>query len=232
MASSLGMAPVASRLRVPSTVSASRTRLLLAAGAAAGPIYLSVGLAQALLRPGFDLRRHDLSLLSNGDLGWVQVTNFLLSGALVLLGALGVRRALGDGRGARWAPILIGLYGLGLIGAGLFSADPALGFPLGTPAEANTVSWHGLLHFACGGLGFLGLIAACGLLSRRFAEQHERRWAIYSAVTGLTFFASFVGIASGSGNSATIFGFWVGIVLAWSWLTSLALRLLRDLPTD
>ena len=45
------------------------TRALLAAGVVAGPLfYVMVGI-QALTRPGFDIRRHPLSLLSLGDLG-------------------------------------------------------------------------------------------------------------------------------------------------------------------
>ena len=207
---------------------ASVTRRLLACGALAGPLSLVLGLGQALLRPGFDLTRHDLSLLSNGELGWIQVANFLLTGALVVAGAVGVRRALRSGRGATWAPMLIAVYGLGLIGAGLFSADPALGFPPGTPAAANSISWHGLLHFACGGVGFLALIAACAMFSRRFSALRQPGWAAYSATTGVVFFAAFVGIASGSGNSWSILGFWIGVVLAWSWLTTLSLRLFSN----
>src|SRR3989441_5108147 len=108
------------------------TRTLLACGAVAGPLYLVVGLAQAFTRPGFDLTRHPLSLLSNGDLGWIQITNFLLSGLLVVAGAVGMRQALASGRGRTWGPLLVGVYGLGLIGAAFFVADPAQGFPPGT----------------------------------------------------------------------------------------------------
>jgi len=152
----------------PST-STVLTRRLLSAGALAGPVYLGVGLAQALTRPGFDITRHDLSLLSNGDLGWIQVTNFIVSGVLVIAGALGVRRALRAGRAGTWGPLLVGVYGLGLIGAGFFVADPVAGFPPGTPVDTPTFSWHGLLHFASGGIGFLGLIAATLVCARRFA---------------------------------------------------------------
>ena len=204
---------------------ARTTRALLACGAAAGPLYLVVGLAQALTRPGFDITRHDLSLLANGDLGWIQVANLVVSGLLVLAGATGLRRALGAGRGRTWAPLLLGLYGLGLVGAGIFTADPALGFPPGTPADARSVSWHGLLHLVCGGIGFLGLIAACFVLARRFVGDRDRRWALASAVTGVVFLAGFVGIASGSGAGWTILGFWIAVVVAWTWLTALSVRM-------
>ena len=52
------------------------TGTLLTCGAAAGPLYALTGLVQILTRPGFDARRHALSLLSNGEFGWVQIGNF------------------------------------------------------------------------------------------------------------------------------------------------------------
>ena len=206
--------------------SEGRPRALLLAGAVAGPLYLVVGLIQAFTRPGFDLRRHDLSLLANGDLGWIQMSNLIVSGLLVIAGAAGIRRCLASGRGRTWGPLLVGVYGIGLIGAGFFTADPALGFPPGTPADAHSVSWHGLLHFVSGGVGFLSLIAGCFVFARRFAAGGERAWATYSVATGVVFFLAFAGIAAGSGNSWTILGFWIGVVLAWSWITAMAVRLI------
>jgi hypothetical protein len=41
---------------------------------------------QMLVRDGFDIRRHALSLLTNGDLGWIQILNFVLTGLLVIAG--------------------------------------------------------------------------------------------------------------------------------------------------
>ena len=201
---------------------------MLLCGLIAGPFYLVVGLIQALTRPGFDLTRHDLSLLANGDLGWIQITNLVLTGVLVAGFAVGLRRALSSGRGRTWGPLLLGVYGVGLIGAGFFIADPGFGFPPGTPADAHIMSWHGLLHFVCGGIGFLGLIAACFVMASRFAAARHRRWAAYSRATGLIFLAAFVGIAMGSGQSWSVLGFWIGVVVAWAWIAALALKLLTE----
>jgi len=203
-----------------------RIRALLLGGAVAGPLYLAVGLVEAFTRPGFDIRRHDLSLLANGDLGWIHITDLVVTGLLVVAGAIGMRASLAAGRGRTWGPLLVGVYGVGLIGAGFFTADPALGFPPGTPADAHAVSWHGLMHFVSGGIGFLSLIAGCLVFARRFAAGGERAWAAYSAVTGVVFLLAFVGIAAGSGNGWTILGFWIGVVLAFSWVTAMSLRLL------
>jgi len=208
---------------------AAITKYLLAGGAVAGPIYIIVAVVQALTRPGFDLLRHDVSLLSNGDWGWIQIANFWVSGLLVLAGAVGLWRVLRAGTGRFWGPLLVGVYGLGLIGAGIFKADPAAGFPPGTPETVTTISTSGLLHFVCGGLGFLALIAGCFVFARRFAKSGERGWAIYSVATGVIFFAGFAGIATGSGQSWSVIGLWIGVIVAWAWITIVSARLINQL---
>lgn len=51
----------------------STTKSMLGYGVIAGPVYvLAVGI-QAFTRDGFDIGRHAASLLSNGDLGWIQM---------------------------------------------------------------------------------------------------------------------------------------------------------------
>ena len=217
---------------VPATACDSRTRVtrsLLGYGALAGPLYVAVSLAQALLRPGFDLTRHEWSLLADGPLGWIQVVNFWLSGAMVLAFAVGLRRALTPGRGARWAPRLIGLYGIGLVLAGLFRADPALGFPPGTPAGPAAISWHGLLHLLSATAGFAGLIAACFVMAARFASEGRRGWAIGSRLVGVVFAAGFAGVASGAGGAATTLGFTAAVLIGWAWLSAVAVDRYRVL---
>lgn len=208
----------------PSSATDKTTRVLLMCGAVAGPLYIILALLQGFIRDGFSPIRHSVSLLSIGDLGWIQITNFLVSGLLVIAGAAGLRRSMDSGPGRRWGPVLIGLYGVGLIGAGIFVADPMNGFPPGTPENASTVSWHGLLHFIVGGLGFLALIAACFVFARRFKVLKRRGWAAYSVLTGIIFFAAFAGITSGSTQASVIVGFWIGVMLAWTWLSAVMLR--------
>jgi hypothetical membrane protein len=214
---------IAARI-APMDRSGGLVRALLLGGAIAGPLYLAVGLAEAFTRPGFDIRRHDLSLLANGSLGWIHIADLVVTGLLVVAGAVGMRPTLTSGRGRTWGPLLVGVYGVGLIGAGFFTADPALGFPPGTPADAHAVSWHGLMHLVSAAVGFLALIAGCLVFARRFAAGGERGWAAYSAVTGLVFLLAFIGIAAGSGSGWAILGFWIGVVLTFSWVTATCLR--------
>ncbi|SRR6266566_9158944 len=79
-----------------------QTRALLICGLIAGPFYIVVGLIQAFTRPGFDITRHDLSLLANGDLGWIQIANLVVTGLLIVAFAFGVRQALHAGPGRTW----------------------------------------------------------------------------------------------------------------------------------
>jgi hypothetical membrane protein len=207
-------------------------RRLLMAGTVAGPLYLGVGFAQAVVRDGFDITQHAFSLLANGRFGWIQIVNLVLTGALVIIAAQGVRRALEladpSGRGARSSGRLLSVYGASLIVAGVFTADPALGFPPGTPAGPTPISWHGLVHFAAGGVGFACFIAACLVLARRFHRQGMRPWAIFSAATGVIFLFAFLGISSGSQGPTTL-AFVGAVTLSFVWLLALTRKLARTI---
>ena len=195
-------------------------------GVVAGPLYVAIGLAQILTRDGFDMRRHAISVLSNGDLGWIQIASFLVSGVLVLAGAAGVRRAWRGQRGGTWAPLLLAVYGVGLIGAGIFRADPGNGFPPGVAAPPH-ISRSGLLHFVFGGIGFYGLIAASFVFARRFASVGQRGWSAYSVFSGVVFFVSFAAIASGSTSAAVMLAFYAAVAWIWMWHAAVHANLVR-----
>ncbi len=210
----------------------STTRLLLLCGAIAGPLYVVLGIFQMLIRPGFDPTRHDLSLMSNGELGWIQISNFIVTGLLTIAGAVGMRRALQSGRGRTWGPLLIGLYGLGLIGAGIFVADPINGFPPGAATGTPVITSNGILHLVTGAIGFLGLIAACFVFARRFRSLNQPGWANFSIATGVIFFAAFFGIAMGTQQGGAILtfvtlAFTFAVILGWSWISLLSVKLMK-----
>jgi hypothetical protein len=204
-------------------------RIALIAGAVAGPLYVCVGTLEALMRRGFDIRIHSLSLLANGPGGWIHATLLVVSGLLTLIGALGLasaqRRTL-----RRSYSMIIGLavYGLGIATAGMLRADPAEGFPIGTPpGPPVAVTASGIGHLVAGGLGFLGFIVACLACGRRSAKAGDRTWAACSAVVGVYYLVALAGIASGAGNPVINIAFTVAVALGWVWLTALVIRALR-----
>jgi hypothetical protein len=205
-----------------------RVRLVLLAGAIAGPLYISVGILEALLRQGFDIRIHSLSLLANGTAGWIHSTMMVTSGLLTVAGALGLNSIQRSGRRSYAMIIGLAVYGLGIATAGLLRADPADGFPIGTPAgPPDMVTASGIGHLVAGGLGFLGLIVACLACARRSIRAGDRIWAAVSAVIGIYYLVAFAGIASGAGNPVINIAFTVAVALGWGWVTALYLRALR-----
>ena len=174
------------------------TRALLACGAVAGPLYVTVTMAQALTRDGFDLRQHRFTLLTSGDLGWIHQSNMLLVGVLTVLLAVGVRQILRTGRGAVWGPRLLGMFGVAYIVGGMLRADPVAGFPPGTTPEMVQTTWQGAVQNASRGVSSLLLIATSGVIAGWFAAEGRRVWAwFYGAAIPMVFVAlTAVGFAS------------------------------------
>jgi hypothetical membrane protein len=202
------------------------TRTLLGAGAAAGPLWIAVSVVQAATRDGYDITRHPLSQLSTGSLGWLQITNFVVAGALLVAGATGLRRVLAGRPGGRWAPRLIGAAGAGMIAAGVLVMDPADGFPSGTPAGMPaTMSWHSVGHLVAGTITFNCLIAACYVLARHFAKAGARGRAVTAVLAGTALLAA--NGWSGTGGAAGSLVLAIGAFCALLFVSATAARYRR-----
>jgi Protein of unknown function (DUF998) len=202
----------------------TRTRRLLTCGVVAGPFFIILAALQVAFRDGFDLTRHPLSLLSLGDLGWIQITNFVVSGLLSIACAFGVRRAMQPGRGATWGPLLLGVYGVGLVVAGVFVADASMGFPPGAPeGTPDTLSWHAILHGVGTALAFPSLVVACFVVVRRFVALKQRWWAAYSATTGVAALA----LTAWPDQDGISLRLAIGAVLTFGWLSAIAAHLIN-----
>lgn len=198
---------------------------LVGAGWGVAPVFYGLALFQLLIRPDFDIRVLPISFLSLGELGWIQVANFIITGGLALACAYGLRGILRGEKAGTWGPILVGLYGLGMIMAGLFRPDPIPGVSPGVDAGttvAMTVS--GALHMVGFFLAFPSLIAACFVFTRRFLASGQKGWAIYCAATGIA--VPVMTIASALAPA------WAGVIVAaaglalFAWLAAIAAKIL------
>lgn len=201
-----------------------RDRLLLAGGVLAGPIFAGSALIQGLTRDGFDFRRHPVSVLSTGELGWIQILTFLVTG-LLTIGAARTLPRLASG-GPVWIPRLLTLYGIGLVGAGIFSADPGDGFPAGTPRGPGQISWHGGLHFLAAAVAFVSLIVATVLLARRAARSGDRLDAAAHLAVGTYFAVAWLAMIVAPGP-VTMGGFGLAVAVGWAWVTVVLARAAR-----
>ena len=224
---------------VMSTSMGSWTKFLLLCGALAGPFFTIVWFVQGLTRSNYDPLRYAISSLSVGELGWIQIANFLVTGSLMLAFATALRRILSGPSGSFWGPMLIGLAGIGLIGAGLFVTDPLNGYPPGTPLIPTERTPHGILHDLFGVPVFLGLPIACFVFARLFARRDEHNWAWYSRLSGIGMFAVFFVARLGFRMLETYpalaanFGLLqrITLTIGFGWLTLLAIYMLKATST-
>jgi hypothetical protein len=151
------------------------------------------------------------------------VVEFVISGLMAGLFAIGIRQTLRPGRADTFGPALVGVYGLGMIGGGIFIPDPALGWPAGAPAGLpEHLSTSSTLHTVFAATAFMSLIAAGLVLARRFAGQGRRAWATYSATSSVT---TFILTALPWSDDSASLRFAAGAVIISGWLAALSWRL-------
>ncbi|MFC9585975.1 DUF998 domain-containing protein [Streptomyces yangpuensis] len=204
---------------VPSSRAALRR--WLAGGIAAGPVFLAAGVAQGVVRDGFDFSRNALSQLALGEAGWVQTVNFLLAGTLLVMGAVGLRQVLGGTPRGIWGPALIGVFAASFWAAAVFPADAGAGFPTGAP-DATVMSSDGTVHMAAGMIGYLALCAALLVLAGSLAARGHHRWAVASRLVPVAVLAGF------AASAASVLAFTAGAGLGLLWLTAVTTRLACD----
>ena len=204
-------------------------KLPLYAGVVGPLLFIVVFLIEGLTRPGYSAWRHYVSQLSTGPGGWVQVANFLVCGTLVMVYAIGLRLATRSIA----APILQGLFGITLLVAGVFSTDPALGYPPGAPIMHTT---SGMIHgFA--GLGAFSLLPATTfVMAAWFRRHHSGRWLWYSIGVGVVMIVTFIASTTFSAmdaagtlpNAPTGFFQRIAIIAGWTWMAMVALHFIRS----
>jgi hypothetical membrane protein len=209
-----------------------KTKALLACGMIGGPLFVGAFVVEGATRANYDPLRHPVSSLALGESGWMQVANFIVAGLLMLACAVGLRLALRPLRGSIWGPLLVGVWAIGLLCAGIFVTDPVSGYPPGTSDRLSGHSWHGALHDLFSLAAFVALSAACFVLSCRFAARGERGWAIYSVFSGFAFAVAFVLSSAGFGQAEGLVGLAglfqrIAVIVGFGWLTLLAVHLLR-----
>jgi hypothetical membrane protein len=196
-------------------------RTLLVGGIISAPLFFTISIILALTRTGFDIQRHAISTLTLGDLGWIQSANFIITGILAILTSIGIRLFFKGDKSGTWGSILIGIYGLGMILAGLFQPDPGLGFPSVAPEGAPaSMSIYAAIHTFAFFIAFICLIAACFVLARRFSKENRQGWRVYSIATGiLAPVLIILGMSLGT---------WIGLIMAvagmiaFGWVSALS----------
>lgn len=99
-----------------------------AIGALGAVLFVLVFLIDRATRPGYSPGRHTVSALALGPRGWVQRANFVVGGAGISTGAVGLLTS-GD---HRMLGLILTVFGLGLT-ASVVPMDAMRGYPPETP---------------------------------------------------------------------------------------------------
>jgi len=195
-------------------------RAALLVGAIVPPLFVAIFLIGGLIHPGYNAITDYVSELSRGEMGWLQVLNFVILGIGMLTFAAGIRWGAGRGAGSTAGPIIFALVGVASLVGGIFVTD------LHTAKVATT---SGTIHDLAALLIFAGATVASFVFARRF----HNRMRIYSIATGLFVVASFVALSPLT-SAFDILGVTqrVTVIAAFAWITvlALALRAERALP--
>lgn len=200
------------------------TRAGTGAGLAAGPLFLTTvaintwasidflhGIGWRLIG-GKDIPWP--SSLAAGPYGWVQITNFLLAGLLILLFAAALRRALPARRASSVAFVALTSAGIA-IAASAFPVDPTM------IATGDPSTWHGWIH----GLAFLVALPSVLIapVATALAMRGDSRWrplgklSVAATLTMITLLALPLDDA----------GFYLFLTVVFGWIALISVRLQR-----
>ena len=199
-------------------------RLLMLLGVVAGLLFCLVATIEMFRRPGFDLARHAISMLSLGKDGWIMKATFLASGALTFACAVGLFIALEK----TWPNMafagLIGIYGVGLAIAGVFDAPASFGFPQGTPIDQQPIMTRSAtLHSVGFMVAFNSLIIAAFIFAYLSFGSGHTLMTIFSLISGIA-----MPVLVGLGISMTVapgIAFYLAAIAGWLWLGIVVLAL-------
>lgn len=195
-------------------------RAAAVSGLAGPPLFalLTVGLTVAqydfmrslgwhpITRPGLDWP----SGLALGPYGWLQVVNFVVSGALLAVFGVGLHRGVSQGRGSKVGPALLAVSGVAMMLLG-FKTDPTLDGEPRTP--------HGWAHDVAFVLFAISFVAALFFLWRRMIK--DAAWRTHGRYTLLAGMLAMLSLALPGVR------FYAFLAVALVWIEATALRLRR-----
>ncbi len=171
-----------------------------------------------------------VSALSLGTRGWIQITNFIVFGLLLLLFTFGVASEFQNGKASKAGPLLLLITAIGFLLSGPFVMDPMGTLP-------SQMSVHGTLHGIFGGIVFSLMPVTCFVFLRRFREDQKWRflqWWTLSAGIIITVGVVLLSIATKLPALQKSFIDWLGLIQRTAivpymiWLFTFALGLYRQ----
>lgn len=184
-------------------------RRLQAVAGVLAPVGFTVSVvAQSLARDDHHLLHDPASALAAGPEGWIQNLTFAVAGGLILAFGLGLHLTIQPPRHFDPGPQLLGLFGLGLVGAALWPAVDASG----------AVDESRLPHLVAGLVTFTSAWLAALVLATRLRRDPEwRPLARYARAAGVALLLLFVAGAALVRPAGAPLHDWLGL-FQWTYL--------------
>lgn len=199
----------------------TRSLGLLAAVAIVGLAFFA---ATALLLPlisEYSLTADYISELVIGRYGYLQTAAFFAAGLGTLALAVGVREATNGSWGTRLGSALVGLYGVGLILAGILPTDE-----IGLAGRVVSPTSVGTMHSVVSALAFVFVIAGMFVLSRTF--KRDARWQAVWPWSLVLALATLIGVIVAAPSEGPLVGLiqrtYIGTIIIWQVLVAFWLR--------
>jgi hypothetical membrane protein len=199
-----------------------RTSALVALAGIIGPVWFTtLVVVQGFLQPDYSHVRLPISALAAWPTGWIQSLNFYVAGALTIVFAWALHRAVQPTRrgAAGIASLMTG--GVGVMLAGLFPWRMVDGVPTETPPHVVGA----VMAFAGTGLGII-------VVARRLrADRHWHDLAAYTTWTGIAVLLLFVAVGFFAIADGTPLHPWAGLLqrilcaIWFGWMIAVAIRL-------
>jgi hypothetical protein len=161
------------------TAGRRRVELAADAGMVGAVLFVAVFTVQGWLYPGYSWAAMFVSELSLGPYGLVQILNFMLTGALMIMFGRGLRIHFGAGAASRAGPLLVQFMGVSLMLSGPFTTDPS--------TTIGQISTLGTVHGIFGAVFFTLAPVSCFVFYRRFRVD-----ALWRPLAGSTLAAGMV----------------------------------------
>ncbi|MTV24545.1 DUF998 domain-containing protein [Nitriliruptoraceae bacterium ZYF776] len=148
-------------------------------GTVGAVLFVVTFLLDGATRPGYRPTHQTVSALALGPRGWVQTTNFVVSGAAITASAVGIHAAAGG----PWLAGAVAVFGIALVASGVFAMDPMRSYPPGTPpGDPTTTSRAHERHDTAGAVVF-GSLPVCAVVAAVTVDGTV--WTIASVVVAV-----------------------------------------------
>jgi hypothetical protein len=210
----------------------TKTKILIACGPVACLLSTLAVFIEGATRADYNSFRYPLSSLAIGESGWTQISNFIITGSLLFLFSVGLKKIFNSTNEKFRGPLLIRLVAIGLIGAGICYTDPVYGYPPDKPLLLAQFTLRGHLHDGFSMLVFICLPAACFVFRKRFIAAGKKAWARYSVFTGFAIIVTFIFTSMGFKQVAPFVDFAgllqrLCIAFGWAWIMLFSFHLLK-----